>query len=344
MKYIDPSFEILIPNRINTIASVYDHIEKCARTCYKSEDKIKYEDCPFESYAYVDLDGNIVSGIEEDSVHSETAEGFVNRLIKSQHGAMLEHGTIYLTIYEDVKTNQVKLQTIVDFYKNNPYSKIHTIIEWGKRRREHYITTNYRVIIENKRESDLKYMTNPVKGLHDIRLTVKFITDRGVANEFVRHRIMSFGQESTRFCCYSKDKFGSEISIIRPWWMNDNFLYMAKPGPYKIDSEWHILNKETNESVPVDETEVLMTNEFINIENVYNKITTKSDDYKGRLLTAQDARHILPLGLKTELVCTGFMDAWDKFFDLRYFGTTGAPHPEAKRIAEPLYKEVQKFK
>lgn len=338
MKYIDPSFTI-IPQLSGSKYGIFDHIEQVARTCYKSEDKIKYIDYPFEDIMTVDLDGNIVKRLEENNYHSTTAEAFVQRLINSKHGAMLEHATVYLTILEKTVSNRVDLQDIVQFYLNDKYSEVATKIRPDGKSLIHYITTNYRVIVENNRMSDMKYFSAPHKH-HERRYTVKFITDRGVANEFVRHRIMSFGQESTRFCLYSKNKFGGEITVIRPWWMPSEMVNMANPGPYSDSNGWHILNSEDNKIYDIDETTAIMTNEFINIEKVYNKITT-ADAVKGKVLLAQDARHILPLGLKTEIVITGFTDAWKKFFNLRYFGTTGAPHPEAKRLAEPLYKEFE---
>lgn len=338
MKYIDPSFTI-IPQLSGSMYGLFDHIEQVARTCYKSENNIQYTDHAFEDIMTVDINGNIVKRLEENTYHSTTAEAFVQRLINSKHGAMLEHATVYLTILEKTVSNRVDIHDIVQFYRNDKYSEVVTKIRPDGKSLIHYITTNYRVIVENNRMSDMKYFSTPQKH-HKHRYTVKFITDRGVANEFVRHRTMSFGQESTRFCLYSKNKFGNEISVIRPWWMPKEMLNMAKPGPYSDSDGWHILNSDNNKIYDIDETTALMTTEFINIEKVYNKITT-ADGVKDKVLTAQDARHMLPLGLKTELVITGFTDAWKQFFNLRYFGISGAPHPEAKRIVEPLYKEFE---
>lgn len=153
---------------------IYKHIELCARTCYKSEDKIT----------------------------ETSAKDFVDRMISSGHLAMLEHGTVYL-----ITTNT----DMFNFYNKNKYSKV-----LGTHRddiRYFYITTNYRVIIENKRESDLEYIYSPTYH-HYKRYTFKFITNRQVSHEFVRHRVFSFAQESTRFCNYTKDKFGNELTFI----------------------------------------------------------------------------------------------------------------------------------
>lgn len=81
----------------------------------------------------------------------------------------------------------------------------------------YYITTNMRVIVENNRLDDLQYQVEPTEH-HEKRITAKFICDRGVSHEFVRHRVFSFAQESTRYCNYSKDKFNNEITFIQPSW------------------------------------------------------------------------------------------------------------------------------
>lgn len=157
MRLIKPSFQII--EQSSGIEGVYKQIELVGRTCYKSEDKIT-----------------------EDS-----AKEFVERMIKSGHGAMLEHGTVYLTI----PNKNVSRSLLIYYCERNPYSKV----IWTND--NVYITTNYRVIIENNWNDLLKYITAPTK-FHVKRTTVKFICDRGISHEFVRHRIFSFAQESTR--------------------------------------------------------------------------------------------------------------------------------------------------
>jgi thymidylate synthase (FAD) len=82
------------------------------------------------------------------------------------------------------------------------------------------ITTNYRVLVENGWLDDLQFLCNPA-GYHHKRMSVRFICDRGVSHEFVRHRVFSFAQESTRYCNYTKDKFSNEITFIEPLWLSD---------------------------------------------------------------------------------------------------------------------------
>ena len=160
MKLIKPSFEIL--EQLPGLEGLYKQIELAGRTCYKSEDKIT-----------------------EDS-----AKEFVDRMIKSGHGAMLEHGTVYLKSKEIPTING--FFSDLNKYANNKYSWTHLENDIL------YVTTNLRVLVENGWMDDLQYICEPTE-YHERRITVKFVCDRGVSHEFVRHRTMSFAQESTRY-------------------------------------------------------------------------------------------------------------------------------------------------
>lgn len=159
MKLIKPSFEIL--EQQPGYKGLMQHIERCGRTCYKSEDKIT-----------------------EDS-----AEKFVKMLVNRGHTAMVEHGTIYLTLNMTSRQEYFK-------YCTNKYSEAISEGEAEKGTWVGYVTTNYRVLLQNDWLGDLQYLTEPTK--HIRRITVKFVCDRGVSHEFVRHRVFSFAQESTR--------------------------------------------------------------------------------------------------------------------------------------------------
>lgn len=152
MKLIKPNFEIW--EQPAGLEGVYKQIERVGRVCYKSEDKIT----------------------------ENSAKPFVDRMIKSGHGAMLEHGTVYL-----------KFETLAraEKYLNNKYSEVRTC--YGS----FYVTTNLRVLVENGWLDELSYVCEPTE-YHERRITVHFVCDRGVSHEFVRHRVMSFAQESTR--------------------------------------------------------------------------------------------------------------------------------------------------
>lgn len=279
MKLINPSVELI--TQAPGLEGIYKQVERVGRVCYKSEDKIT----------------------------ENSAKSFVDRMIKSGHGAMLEHGTIYLFIpwneYYDKKTIK---------YLYNKYSVNNGVKDVGV-----YITTNLRVLVENGWLDDLKYICEPTE-FHERRITVHFVCDRGVSHEFVRHRVMSFAQESTRYCNYSKDKFGNELTFIQPCWLDDERLKLY--GPYHT-----IIRDKSPESI------------FIaNLNNAER-------DYLDLISLGwkpQEARAILPNSLKTELVVTGFTSDWNHFFDLRYRGTTGAPHPDAKQVASMAHDLILK--
>ena len=198
MRVINAGYEII--SDLNG-AEILKHIERCARVCYKSEDRI--------------TDGS--------------AEKMVAALIRSGHEAMLEH-----------------------------YS-----------------------------------------------FTVKFICDRGIANELVRHRIASFAQESSRYCCYAKDKFGKELTFINPcFWEPDSDNY----------ARWF---HEMDES-----------------EKTYLAMIESG-------ATPEQARDILPTSIKTEIVMTANLREFRHFFKLRAEGITGKPHPQMLEITIPLLKELK---
>lgn len=295
MRLIKPSFEIW--EQSSGLEGVYKQIEKVGRVCYKSEDKMT-----------------------EDS-----AKPFVERMTKSGHGAMLEHGTVYLKVTnKGLSLDNYDKNQVENKYISNPYSKVifgkypkyNSYEEKLEATQEVYITTNYRVLVENGWLDDLQYICEPTE-FHAKRITVHFVCDRGVSHEFVRHRVMSFAQESTRYCNYSKDKFGNEITFIKPCFLDDSKL--ALYGPYHT-----VIRDKSPESI------------FIASLNNAEKDYIDLIDLGWK---PQEARAVLPNALKTELVMTGFVSDWNHFFDLRARGTTGAPHPQAKELAEPLMKE-----
>lgn len=298
MKLVKPSFEILeqkpkeivIPADMEIgprmvkeelLNSIYRQIEIAGRTCYKSEDRIT----------------------------DTSAKEFVERMIKSGHGAMLEHGTVYLQllgVFLDPDDVDIAYGNyIVHHYINNPYSKV-KIIHDEDWKANVYITTNYRVMVENNWLDDLFYLCNPTE-YHERRYTVKFICDRGVSHEFVRHRVFSFAQESTRYCNYSKDKFGNELTFIQPCWS----LAPMSPEDYNGSRFLEFLHES---------------------EDLY--LSLIKEGWK-----PQEARAILPNALKTELVMTGFTSDWKHFFELR---DAGSAHPQARELAQPLHEEFIK--
>jgi len=286
MKLIESKVEY-IPQQAG-LDGIYKQIELCGRTCYKSEDKIT-----------------------EDS-----AKGFVDRMIESNHTAMLEHGTVYLRIPIEDKTAYR-----IDSYISNKYSRAHI---GHMEEMCYYITTNLRVLVENNWLEDLQYVCEPT-AYHEKRYTIRFTTDRGVSHELVRHRVFSFAQESTRYCNYSKDKFGNELTFIIPSWLPD-----VKEDSYNW-TDYFGDNRCIDRSSPLDDKFI---SDLICVEKDYL-------EYIDRGLTPQQARQILPNALKTEICMTGFTTDWAHFFDLRLLGTTGAPHPDMKQLTEKAQKALQ---
>ena len=275
MKIIKPCVEIL--DQLPGISGIYKQIEFAGRTCYKSHDKIT----------------------------SDSAKEFVDRMIKSGHGAMLEHGTVYLAL--DMASREQYFK-----YCYNKFSVAKSIGNAEYSTWKGFVTTNLRVLVENDWMDDLQYLCEPTE-YHEKRITVKFICDRGVSHEFVRHRVFSFAQESTRYCNYSKDKFDNEITFIMPCWMDEEEL--ASYGPYHT-----VCRSKTPESI------------FI------ASLNNAEQDYKSLIdmgWKPQQARAVLPNALKTELVMTGFVSDWKHFFELR---DAGSAHPQARELAQPLHK------
>ncbi|MGN1370913.1 MAG: FAD-dependent thymidylate synthase [Candidatus Coprovivens sp.] len=204
MKVIKPGYEILddIDGK-----EVLKKIEKIARVCYKSEDKIK----------------------------EGSAEKMVKALVKNGHEAMLEH-----------------------------YS-----------------------------------------------FSVKFIVDRGVSHEIVRHRMASFAQESTRYCNYGN----GEMTFIEPCYFSNDALDDDSRRIAKY-IDWLTCCKDS--------------------ETCYIRMLNRG-------ATPQEARSVLPNSLKTEIVMTANLREWRHFFKLRAVGVTGKPHPQIKEVAVPLLKELQKI-
>ena len=158
--------------------------------------------------------------------------------------------------------------------------------------------------------SAAKMVASLIKSGHEAMLehasvTVKFVVDRGISHELVRHRLASFAQESTRYCNYSKDDFGSEITFIIPEYLE-----------YKSEG-WNIWKESMKQA-----------------EDAYFKML----DFG---LSPQQARAVLPNSLKTEVLMTANLREWRHFFKLRALGTTGKPHPQMLEVTVPLLEDMK---
>ena len=253
---------------------MFEHIEWAGRHCYKSHDKTT----------------------------ADSAKAFVGRIAKSGHGSVLEHGTIYLGIPAEELPKELL---------NNPYSRC---VRCQSPEADWYaVTTNYRVIVENDWDLLLMYECPPTSS-HEKRITAKFVCDRGVSHEYVRSRTFSYSMESQRYCNYGKDKFGSQITFIKPSWWNNK----------SADKE------SFKEALLKAEETYLKAIKAWDERKEDKRFKTK---LKGNPLSPQMARMILPNATKTELVMTGFKSDWEHFLELR---CSPAAHPDARYLANKL--------
>lgn len=303
MELIKPNFEIW--EQGNTLADIWKHIAKCTRVCYQSTPK---------------NDG-------------ETEEEFVKRVIlrnepwnsDANHLAMLEHGTVYLNIFP----NDDFGQDFITMFMYNKYSKCTRIMINNV---GYAITTNLRVIIENNLYPAFKYVCEPTE-YHNKRVTVSFTTNIGVTREFNRHRVDSPSEESTRFCNYNKRNDG-QIKIGLPAWLLDdeNMGYIE----HHADDELHSYCTDIADG---DDTNWCDIDYYLFAlscaEYCYNNLIAKG-------WKPQQAREVLPLATKSQLIHTAFISDWKHFFKLRADGVSGPPHPNAELLAKPLKEEFIK--
>ena len=280
MKLINQSYEICNQTDFS-MSGIYKHIEKCTRVAYKSEDKIT-----------------------EDSAIS-----FVNKLLNMKHFAPMEFGTVHFRIPTTLlKTVCIDLDA--ESLWNREWLKYNVIDPFV------YFTTNYRhwLVMIDKVDYLKDYFTEEDNEYYPKRYTVKLITNRAVSHEVVRHRTMSFIQESQRFVNYSKAKFNNEVTFIKPCWMDDTLIEKAlKTHPLIVDLK----------------PEILFVENSLNSEQDYLDLLKLG--YK-----PQQARVVLPNSTKTELYMCGFKEAYEHFFELR---DNKIVDPQMYDLAHPMHQE-----
>lgn len=278
MKLIN-SYTEYIP-QLPGVIGMYKHIERAMRNCYRSEDKIT-----------------------EDSY---------NRMLelakKNHHYSVLEHGTVYLKI---PRFKSTALDERIKFYLNNHWSRVY--IHYIEDTYYAYITTNFRVIVENEKYVDLNYICEPEQ-YHEKRYTFKVVCSEAIARELNRHRIFSIAQQSTRYCNYSKGKFGNELTFIVPQW-----LYELEPT-YNVAMLKDLAAKDTRVRTYLEA--------LASAEESYMQLTTGEPALK-----AQEARGVLPLDTATTVFYTAFKDDWYQVIDLR---SSEYAHPDVRVIVNTI--------
>ncbi len=249
-----------------------------------------------------------VSYKSEDKITDTSYEKFVNMLEARGHDRPLEFGTVHLEMilpdFQGFMNSLLTLGILNDIWIKSAY--VGDII---------YITTNYRYYLDiAKHIPNVKeYFTEEDNEYYPKRYTVHMILDRGVMDEFRTHVGLSHLAESTRYCNYSKDKFNNEVTFVIPSWCN-SLVEGSKQeySPFEINSD-----------------EVEFMNALQNAQNSYLSLLKMG-------WTPQQARSVLPLGIKSELISCGFEDAWKNFF---YRRDAKDAHPMAREIAKPMHKE-----
>lgn len=313
MIFIKPHYEI-IP-QIDDILGAYEQSEIGARTCYKSENAIKYDE-----------DGR-----------SLTAKSFVEKLMNvNKHGSIAEHGAVYLSIREnytiinpkhwDIKT----LSKQIKKYCENKFSWV------NYKDGVFYITTNLRVINENNWWNDLEdpnvtigYTTN-----HEKRVTIRFKTQIAISREANRHRVHSPSEQSTRYCSYVKDKFGNEVNINIPEFVKDD----DKLKQYE--------NTSNKEAWLKNYCRHIICNDYESVDNQFSIVDywlfgnlAAEFAYKGMIRLGakpEQARTVLPLDTNTELVHTAYVYDWIQFIKLRIAPNA---HPDIRVLASEMKKD-----
>ena len=292
MKLIKQSFEFINQTDFSLVG-IKKHIERCARVSYKSEDKIT----------------------------DTSYEKFVNMLESRGHDRPLEFGTVHLKMPEH------KFRSLIDILTSSrTYNDLwihYKVVETWEEGYTVYVTTNYRYykLMWNQMNTLSEYFDATDSEYYPKRYTVHMILDRGVMDEFRTHVGLSHLAESTRYCNHSKDKFGNELTFIKPCWCN------IPEGDYG-----------TPDYIPdrlprMGATESGLIDALQYAEYYYFFLLSEG-------WTPQQARSILPLGIKSELISCGFEDAWENFMRRR-----DAPdaHPMAQEIAKSIHKEFLKL-
>lgn len=288
------------------LEGLYKQIEQVGRACYASED-LRTPD---------------------------SAKPFVDRLVKSGHGKVLEHGTVYLRMNNASRIND--WETVLSFL-NNPY----THLKLKDEEETYYITTNYRVLVENNLLGvlDTEYYCPEPYPEHYQRVCFKFNCDRGVSAEANRHTVNSAMERSTRYCNFSKSKFGNEISIIQPEEVNtESALFFDELCQQtsmfrKMCGAIYGTSGTTKEEI----SETLTTNGWTDVD--YWLFSNLAAEFSYFSLLAQGwkpqaARRVLPLDLHTVLYHTAYVSDWKRFINQR---SAPVAHPDIKVLSDKLH-------
>lgn len=315
IKVINPNVEQWFQEGF-TLDAIWEHIARCTRVAYQSTPRNKNEN------AYDFLLRTIFRGVKPEDIKREN--------ISKYHLSCCEHGTVHLK-YPACVMPRAAIQFNARL-RRNKFSR------WNEHNGYIYVTTNMRVLIENNWTEELEWIdATPNCPYYSGRSTFSFITNIGVSRELNRHRCHSIVEESTRFCNYSADKFGNNITVTKEPWidyttdaLNDGDCY---EGKLKIDEE--LYNEGTNLILYQNTDNWTAIDWYLYSIQIANLTYHKLRDYGWK---AQQAREVLPLATKTQVVHTAYNDDWKHWIKLRYNEVSGPVHPCMKEIADKLVK------
>lgn len=314
IKVVNPNVEIWRQEGY-TLDAIWKHIARCARVCYQSVPKDNNE----SDYNF--LVRTLFRGIDFLN------QPYTDDDILKTHLSVCEHATVHLKYPLFMARTAAQATRFI----HNHYS----------RTKEHesyvYVTTNMRVLIEHHWMDELEFIDNTPNCPYYIpRTTVSFITDIGASRELNRHRVNSISEESTRYCRYNADKFGNNISVAKlPWIPYTDVNGQCYNAGFYGDEE--IFYDNCIESRYCKDWTVI--DWFLYGLQIANLVYCKCIELGW---TAQQAREILPLNTKTQVVHTAFVDDWEHWLKLRNNEVSGKVHPCTKELADKLVKLINK--
>lgn len=317
MKLIDPVVDYWPQGE--GIDGVWEQIAKATRVSCQS--KAREGESPYAFVKRVIFKPALVEG-DLDSLKSCVFN------FDKMHGSCLEHGTIYLLIpYRSICTSDPEK------YIDNPFSYC-SIVSKRDGEKEFAITTNMRVILENRWLDDLQYLCEPTE-YHDRRYTFAVTTDIGVSREMNRNRAFSITEESTRYCAYNSGKFGSEITYVKPAWVANFFANKFRGHNM---GEWHELFKRMCNSISEGAEGAWNDRAYMYFGLLASEFAYIGLKHKG--VVNDQCRQVLNLSTKTQVVYTAFKRDWDHFVKLRADNVSGVAHPNIQLIANEIKKII----
>lgn len=305
MKIVRPKVELWTPE------DSVSHVARCARVCYA-----------------------LKTGRDDGQLHED--------LIKSNHLSMLRHDSHYYIM--PIIDSSAKL--IIDCYKECPY------IEFEAYKDKLYVAINGQFLFEHfsidailhEYEVSREHFAETQIGYKLMRYTFNIITQVSTSRELNRVSPNNIAEQSTRYCNYSRGRFEGECAICQPHWFD---CMQEEVAYYKYDYEGycHYIKNDNGEWHPYDNSQVVlykykqpMLQRYLldNDESCKSYLAQIADG-----MEPQDARGELPLDLATEVVYTYSANEWRHIIDLRYFGKTGTPHPNAKIIAGMIKDKLE---